>query len=325
MFLPSKLPNYQLLTVDCCVSHCRNGVCPRYCTCAILYEELLEDACKDVRDHYAWNDEYPTYAEYMVAAQHAYWKACRERLCCHLDENVRLPDCVIKIVHDYIAVNGSDDESIPAQYLGRAGTINVPIEIATQAGCPGSPEGLSVDDEVPSTDSKPQVLWDPRACWTSPEKTLASESRKRLESCPDDAPIDIPTERGSQGSPEGLSGDEEDDDDDDDSKAKVLFDEHRSAKYASRNLASDGDLGTVPTDTGTNPCVNYTKGSDSKKRSALSEASNPTPTKKKKTRSDVEVLPVDDVLEDPVENDPKFKNGQRVKRTDPQLTLTQLW
>jgi hypothetical protein len=316
MFSPSELPINRLLTVDCCVSHCRNGVCPRYCTCAILYEELLEDACKDVRDHYAWNEEYPTYAEYMVAAQHAYWKACRERLCCHLDENVRLPDCVIRIVHDYIAVNGSDDDSIPAQYLGRAGTINVPIEIPTQGGSPGSPGGLTVDDEVPAADTKPQVLWDPRESWRSPEKTLASESRKRSESCLVDALTDLPTQKGSQGSPEGLSGDEEDDDDDDedDSKAKALFDERRSAKYAGRKLASDGDLGTV-----------YTEGSDSKKRSALSETSNPTPPKQKKTRFDVEVLPPDDVLEDPVENDPKFKNLYRVKRADPQLTLTQLW
>jgi hypothetical protein len=71
--------------------------------------------------------------------------------------------------------------------------------------------------------------------------------------------------------------------------------------------------------------VNYTKGFDSKKRPALLEASNPMPPKQKKTCSDVEVLPPDDVLEDAVENDPKFKNGQRVKRADPQLTLTQLW
>jgi hypothetical protein len=62
------------------------------------------------------------------------------------------------------------------------------------------------------------------------------------------------------------------------------------------------------------------EGSDSKKHLALAEASNPTPPKQKKTRSDVEVFPPDDVLEDPVENDPKFKNGQRLKRANPQLT-----
>jgi hypothetical protein len=109
----------------------RNGICPRNCSCAILYEELIEDACRDVRDHYAWHDEYPSYGEYMVAAQHAYWRACKERLCCQLDDNVRLPDCVMPIVHDYISVNGSDDEPIPAEYLGRAGHINEPIDLAT--------------------------------------------------------------------------------------------------------------------------------------------------------------------------------------------------
>ena len=36
----------------------------------------------------------------MVAVQQAYWRACREHYCWHLDDTVRLPECMESIVHE---------------------------------------------------------------------------------------------------------------------------------------------------------------------------------------------------------------------------------
>ena len=125
----------------------------------IIYEELIKDACKGIRNDYLYGN-YSMYEEYMVAAKKAYWRACRERYCCHLDDTVRLPGCVESIVHDFIKVYGSEDDDIPAAYCGRGGIIFVPKEVvATQRGTQGSPETLSGDEDA----TKSLVPWSPVA------------------------------------------------------------------------------------------------------------------------------------------------------------------
>jgi hypothetical protein len=122
-----------------------NGICPRYCTCAILYEELIQDVLKECSDNYEKDNEYPDYEEYTAIAKVAYWRANSEQVCCQLNDTVRLPECVEKIAQDYIAINGYANDAIPAHYCGRDGTIDVTIDILTQRGAQSPPESLSND------------------------------------------------------------------------------------------------------------------------------------------------------------------------------------
>jgi hypothetical protein len=34
----------------------KNGICPKHCSCAILYEEVIEVARKDLFDHF-WKEK----------------------------------------------------------------------------------------------------------------------------------------------------------------------------------------------------------------------------------------------------------------------------
>ncbi len=122
-----------------------NGICPRYCTCFILYEELIEDALKEISDDYYKDNEYPDYEEYMAIAKIAYWKAKSEQICCKLDNTIQLLECVKTIVHNFIRANGYADDEILAAYCGRGRgcTIDVPTQRCTQL----TPESLSDDNE----------------------------------------------------------------------------------------------------------------------------------------------------------------------------------
>jgi hypothetical protein len=75
----------------------RNGICPKNCSCAILYKEVIEVALKDLCDHFWQESEYPSYDQHMVAACDVFWEARMEQMCCQLDKNVALPPCILKL------------------------------------------------------------------------------------------------------------------------------------------------------------------------------------------------------------------------------------
>jgi hypothetical protein len=154
-----------------------------------LYEELIQDALKECSDDYEKDNEYPDYEEYMAIAKVAYWRAKSEQVCCQLNNTVRLPDCVEKIAHDYIQINGYADEDIPAHYCGRDGTIDVTIDVPTQRGTQSPPESLSDDAD---DDSKAKLLRSSEAKYAKGKSVSGAESD-------DEKTLPLSTTSGSPG------------------------------------------------------------------------------------------------------------------------------
>jgi hypothetical protein len=309
-----------------------NGICPRYCTCAILYEELIQDALKECSDDYERDNEYPDYEEYMAIAKVTYWRAKSEQICCQLNDTVRLPDCVEKIAHDYIQINGYADEDIPAHYCGRDGTIDTTIDVPTQRGTQSPPESLSGDAD---DDSKAKLLR------SSEAKSVKGKSLSEVES---DGEKTLPLSTTS-GSPPGTAGTYK-------SPHRLEFDEAALKEYKkaspseqldsaldeyeeaenrgafekkhldkvlalSQDLSQDFSSNRDTVSEGKKPAAYKSKQSNKSKQSRSSTTTKSTYTYKR--------LMHEDDIEDPTESDPKFLRVVKRRLGTDQLTLTQYW
>jgi hypothetical protein len=105
-----------------------NGICPKHCSCTILYKEvLIEVALEDLCNHFCQEREYPTYdKQYMVVVCDAFWGARMEQMCCQLDKNVAMTCCIEPAAHNFVRTYVCNYDEIPSSVRRRISSLMYP-------------------------------------------------------------------------------------------------------------------------------------------------------------------------------------------------------